>query len=272
MGAGTIVLQHQSEAGLLEQLSTGCRDSTLSLLLLRGGPAVTLLCCGQGEHEVLRPAYVQPLGCQSHCSACSKSHPPAHVGAPQHPFRCYPPMTGMGVNAGLTLGLAQECAMSLGDGGLAPWLDPGSAAMLCPAVGAASPPGALSSPERDGKSGPNPPLEPLSQDNFCCPHALRISLALGFAVWIRADAVAFCALLHHYHGSICINTTAPSPPLLQTHQHCYHRPVCLLLPVEIPQLVPAQLHAVGCSVGQAVGVGELLQQMVGGAGSWHYAQ
>lgn len=131
--------------------------------------------------------------------------------------------------------------------------------------------GPLSSPVRDRDNRPNPPLEPPSQDNFCCSRALRVSPAPGFAGWTRdaparcpphalpcpghkaplqpeglqADVAAFPALLHHYHESVCINTTALSASVLQTHLHRYHSAV---------GIAPADPSAPSCQA-PACGVG-----------------
>lgn len=51
--------------------------------------------------------------------------------------------------------------------------------------------GSLRSSVRDRENGPNPPLEPHSQDDFCWPCALRVSPALGFAGW-TGEAPACC--------------------------------------------------------------------------------
>lgn len=161
--------------------------------------------------------------------------------------------------------------------------------------------GPLSSPERDRENGPHLPLESPSQDDFCWSHALRVSPGPGFADWTgyaparcplrallcmgtekhscrqRGSKLALQLFLHHYHRSVCVNTRAPSPSLSQTTaplasvlQACLSPPACGLGGhAGHPLPIPAQLRATGHSVGWGVGGGELLQQMVSGAGSWH---
>lgn len=64
---------------------------------------------------------------------------------------------------------------------------------------------------------------------------------------LRADAAAFPALPHHYHGPVCINATAPLASVLQTHLHRYHSPVGIAPPD--PSVSSCQVPAWGAPGG-----------------------
>lgn len=130
--------------------------------------------------------------------------------------------------------------------------------------------GPLSSPVRGRENEPNPSLEPPSQDDFCWPHALRVSLALGFAGWM-GEAPACCpaharlcmgtakhpcsqrgsGLMLWLFLLSCITVTGPSALTPRPCRHQYCRPVCIatMAPSELfPQTrlpSPAGLLPVG---------------------------